>query len=165
MRVYFDFFFCFSILGQGQNLARETKCLHSLCDIFRLDPLLYNYMLYYSFGFRKDPFCQNITVLWLSSIFLLMAVTQILNCIPNFWKCHKHVVFVIRSCLPGQKFPSSSHKSEKWFNDIDEDWAKLWNSVVVALHSLLQNPQNGEKISYLILYQWKSEYILWFLLQ
>lgn len=38
-----------------------------------------------------------------------------------------------------------------WFNDIDEDCAKLWNSVVVALHSLLQNPQNGEKISiYLI---------------
>ena len=36
-----------------------------------------------------------------------------------------------------------------WFNDIDEDCAKLWNSVVVALHSLLQNPQNGEKISYL----------------
>ena len=36
-----------------------------------------------------------------------------------------------------------------WFNDIDEDSAKLWNSVVVALHSLLQNPQNGEKISYL----------------
>ena len=37
LSVYFDFF-----LGQGQNLARETKCLHSLCDIFRLDPLLYN---------------------------------------------------------------------------------------------------------------------------
>ncbi|XP_073240310.1 telomere repeats-binding bouquet formation protein 1-like [Porites lutea] len=68
---------------QGQNLARETKCLHSLCDIFR-------------------------------------------------------------SCLPVHKFPSSSHKSEKWFNDIDEDWAKLWNSVVVALHSLLQNPQNAQ---------------------
>lgn len=39
--------------------------------------------------------------------------------------------------------------SEVWFNDIDEDCAKLWNSVVVALHSLLQNSQNGEKISYL----------------
>ena len=39
--------------------------------------------------------------------------------------------------------------SEMWFNDIDEDCAKLWNSVVVALHSLLQNPQNGKKISYL----------------
>ncbi|KAM7435376.1 bouquet formation protein 1 [Porites harrisoni] len=68
---------------QGQNLARETKCLHSLCDIFR-------------------------------------------------------------SCLPVHKSPSSSHMSEVWFNDIDEDCAKLWNSVVVALHSLLQNPQNAQ---------------------
>lgn len=67
LSVYFDFF-----LGQGQNLARETKCLHSLCDIFRLDPLLYHYML-----IRKDPFSQNIKVSWLSLIFLLMAVTQI----------------------------------------------------------------------------------------
>lgn len=104
---------------------------------------------YYSFGFRKDPFCQNITILWFSLIFLLMAVTQILSCIPNSWKCHKHVVFIIRSCLPVHKSPSSSHMSEMWFNDIDEDCAKLWNSVVVALYSLLQNPQNGEKISYL----------------
>lgn len=68
---------------QGQNLAREAKCLHSLCDIFR-------------------------------------------------------------SCRPVHKSPSSSHMSEMWFNDIDEDCAKLWNSVVVALHSLLQNPQNAQ---------------------
>ncbi|KAL9984274.1 hypothetical protein ACROYT_G006549 [Oculina patagonica] len=69
---------------EGQNLARETKCLHSLCDLYK-------------------------------------------------------------SCLPIYKLSSSGEdSSEKWFNNIEENCLQLWSAVVVALHSLLQNPQNAQ---------------------
>lgn len=43
------------------------------------------------------------------------------------------------------KMPSSvDNTDEKWFNNMDEDCIHLWNPVVTALQSLLQNPQNGK---------------------
>ncbi|XP_020616593.1 telomere repeats-binding bouquet formation protein 1-like [Orbicella faveolata] len=69
---------------EGQNLAKETKCLHSLCDLYK-------------------------------------------------------------GCLPIYKLSSScDDTSERWFNNIEENCLHLWSAVVVALHSLLQNPQNTQ---------------------
>ena len=39
---------------------------------------------------------------------------------------------------------SCDDSSEQWFNNIEEHCLQLWSAVVVALQSLLQNPQNGE---------------------
>lgn len=44
--------------------------------------------------------------------------------------------------------PSSLDTSdEKWFDNMEKGCIKLWNAVVVALQSLLQNPQNGERLN------------------
>ncbi|XP_058940728.2 telomere repeats-binding bouquet formation protein 1 isoform X1 [Pocillopora verrucosa] len=69
----------------GQNLARETKCLHSLCDLYK-------------------------------------------------------------SCLPIHRLSTSTgdESGKKWFDNLDKNCLQLWTAVVVALHSLLQNPQNAQ---------------------
>lgn len=73
------------IQGNGQNLARETKCLHSLCDLYK-------------------------------------------------------------SCLPIHRLSTSTgdESGKKWFDNLDKNCLQLWTAVVVALHSLLQNPQNAQ---------------------
>ncbi|XP_068745044.1 telomere repeats-binding bouquet formation protein 1-like [Montipora capricornis] len=68
---------------EGQNLARETKCLQSLCDLFK-------------------------------------------------------------SSLPIHKDPPFIVNTEQWFSNVEEGCIQLWKAVVVALQSLLQNPQNAE---------------------
>lgn len=45
------------------------------------------------------------------------------------------------------KMPCSGNSiGEKWFNKIEQSCVQLWSTVVLALHSLLQNPQNGERL-------------------
>ncbi|XP_015752571.1 PREDICTED: telomere repeats-binding bouquet formation protein 1-like isoform X1 [Acropora digitifera] len=69
--------------GEGQSLARETKCLHSLCALFK-------------------------------------------------------------SCLAMHKEPSFIANADEWFSNMDESSIQLWKTVIVALQSLLQNPQNAQ---------------------
>lgn len=45
------------------------------------------------------------------------------------------------------KEPSFIANADEWFSNIDESSIQLWKTVIVALQSLLQNPQNGKGVT------------------
>lgn len=52
-----------------------------------------------------------------------------------------------RSCLTMHKEPSFIANADEWFSNMDESSIQLWKTVIVALQSLLQNPQNGKGVT------------------
>ena len=45
------------------------------------------------------------------------------------------------------KEPSFIANADEWFSNMDESSIQLWKTVIVALQSLLQNPQNGKGVT------------------
>ena len=45
------------------------------------------------------------------------------------------------------KEPSFIANADEWFGNMDESSIQLWKTVIVALQSLLQNPQNGKGVT------------------
>ena len=48
------------------------------------------------------------------------------------------------------KEPSFIANADEWFGNMDESSIQLWKTVIVALQSLLQTPQNGKGVTCLL---------------
>lgn len=60
---------------------------------------------------------------------------------------HDKPCYPTRSCLAMHKEPSFIANADEWFGNMDESSIQLWKTVIVALQSLLQTPQNGKGVT------------------